>query len=250
MVPYPYLLLVSVHWSTERRSCMESARRSGVTGFAAAVVAALAVIGPPPVEAQCQHGASIFKTCQSVKRSCATNADCVDGIECTNDLCDTSISNVTNCTISLAHADTCGDTTKINGAFDVDDFGGDNVRTPPVGNLPIGGVFGNAVCCAGPSLPCFVGPSGSTFVIPATATGCGPLALPGAALAGIVTFVSNTYVIQPDDPDPLPNQGNVTVQDLCNAGAVGCSMGQNTVQFTASPDLVTGCDHSPNPRSP
>ena len=56
-------------------------------------------------------------------------------------------------------------------------------------------------------------------------------------------------MIQPDDPDPLPNQGNVTVQDLCNAGAVGCSMGQNTVQFTASTDLVTGCSNPPKPDS-
>src|SRR5262249_18235275 len=55
--------------------------------------------------------------------------------------------------------------------------------------------------------------------------------------------------IQPDDPDPLPNQGNVTVQDLCNAGPVGCSMGLNTVQFTASTDLVTGCDNSAKPDS-
>ena len=122
-----------------------------------------------------------------MKRTCATDADCNDGIECTNDVCDQAIGHTTNCTISLGHADTCGDTTKINGAFDIDDFGGDNVRTPAVGNLPISGVFGNAVCCAGPSLPCFVGPSGSTFVIPALTTGCGALALPGAALAGIVS---------------------------------------------------------------
>jgi hypothetical protein len=47
-----------------------------------------------------------------------------------------------------------------------------------------------------------------------------------------VPFQSNTYVIQPDDPDPLPNQGNVRVQDLCNAGVVGCNTGVNTVQFT------------------
>ena len=151
---------------------MDSGRQiEGVRYLLIALVAA-GILFPTGARAGapvCQHGASIFKTCQSVKRSCASNADCVDGIECTNDVCDTSISNTTNCTISLGHADTCGDTTKITGAFDIDDFGGDNVRTPPLGNLPIGGVFGNAVCCAGPTLPCFVGPAGSTFVTHARA---------------------------------------------------------------------------------
>ena len=99
----------------------------------------------------CQHGASIFKTCQSVKRTCVNNADCDDDIQCTNDVCDQAIGNTTDCTISLQHADTCNDTTKITEGFDIDDFGGDNVRTPAVGNLPISGVFGNAVCCAGPA---------------------------------------------------------------------------------------------------
>lgn len=197
----------------------------------------------------CQHGASIFKTCQSVKRTCVNDLDCDDGIQCTDDQCDTNIGNTTDCTISLAHADTCGDVTKITEAFDIDDFGGDNVRTPPVGDLPIQAIIGNAVCCAGPALPCFVGPAGFAFAIPAITTGCGALALPGAAVAGIVQFQSNTYVIQPDDPDPLPNQGNVKVQDLCNAGALGCSTGINTVQFTASTDLVTGCTNTPTPGS-
>lgn len=226
-----------------------NARRASA-GLSAAVLTALVALAPNDAGAQpCQHGASIFKTCQSVKRTCANNLDCDDGIQCTDDACDLSIGNTTDCAISLAHADTCGDVTKITEAFDIDDFGGDNVRTPPVGNLPISGVFGNAVCCAGPSLPCFVAPAGLAFVVPAATTGCGNLALPASGTAGSVQFRSNTYVVQPDDPDPLPNQGNVKVQDLCNAGAVGCSTGINTVQFTASTDLVTGCINTPSPDS-
>jgi hypothetical protein len=214
------------------------------------MLVAVGLLLPSGARAQpCQHGASIFKTCESVKRTCVNNLDCDDGIQCTDDQCDTNIGNTTNCTISLAHADTCGDTTKITEAFDIDDFGGDNVRTPPVGNLPISLVGGNAVCCAGPVLPCFVGPAGSLFVVPNSASGCGNLPLPGSGVPGFVQFVSNTYVIQPDDPDPLPNQGNVRVQDLCNAGALGCSTGINTVQFTASTDLVTGCNNTPTPGS-
>jgi hypothetical protein len=216
----------------------------------AAVIFVAGIIVAPAAQAQpCQHGASIFKTCESVKRTCANAADCDDGIQCTDDSCDQNIGHTTNCTISLAHADTCGDTTKITEAFDVDDFGGDNVRTPPVGNLPISSVSGNAVCCAGPTLPCFVGPAGSLFVVPNSASGCGNLPLPGSGLPGLVQFLSNTYVIQANDPDPLPNQGNVRVQDLCNAGALGCSTGINTVQFTASTDLVSGCINTPTPGS-
>ena len=229
---------------------MKSGRQVECVSFVVAVLAAVGMLVPSAARAQpCQHGASIFKTCESVKRTCADDSDCDDGIECTDDACDQDIGHTTNCTISLAHADTCGDTTKITEAFDIDDFGGDNVRTPPVGNLPISGVVGNAVCCAGPTLPCFVGPAGSLFVVLNAASGCGNLPLPGSGVPGLVQFLSNTYVIQADDPDPLPNQGNVKVQDLCNAGAVGCSTGVNTVQFTASTDLVTGCNNTPTPGS-
>src|SRR5262249_26801318 len=197
----------------------------------------------------CQHGASIFKTCESPKRSCSVDADCpdtpcADGV-CTGSVGGAFVDNHTNCMISLQNADTCGDTTKITEGFDIEDFGGDNVRVPAVGNLPISGIFGNAVCCAGPVLPCFVGPAGSLFVVPNSASGCGALPLPGAGTAGIVTFTQNTYTIQPTDPDPLPNQANVRVGDLCNSGVPGCSTGISTVQFVAATDLETGCGLAP-----
>ena len=229
---------------------MESGRQIEVVRCLTAVLVAVGIFLPTGARAQpCQHGASIFKTCESVKRTCANNADCNDNNQCTNDTRDTNIGHTTNCEISLGHADTCGDVTKITEAFDIDDFNGDDVRTPPVGNLPISGVFGNAVCCAGPVLPCFVGPAGLVFAIPALETGCGPLALPGVGTRGLVTFASNTYVIQANDPDPLPNQGNVRVKDLCNAGSVGCSTAINTVQFGATTDLVSGCINDPTPNS-
>jgi hypothetical protein len=100
----------------------------------------------------------IATTASSARTTCATRASATRPIAL----------------ISLAHADTCGDVTKINEAFDIDDFGGDNVRTPPAGNLPISGVFGNAVCCAGPTLPCFVGPAGLAFAVrpPRPAAAC------------------------------------------------------------------------------
>src|SRR5262245_40833749 len=109
---------------------IRSRTRAAIVVPGVLVVAVLlgAAAGPRDAAAQCAHGASIFKTCQSPKRSCATNADCQDNDECTNNVCDTTISNVTDCTISLTHADTCGDTTKVLLAFDVQDFGGDAVR--------------------------------------------------------------------------------------------------------------------------
>jgi hypothetical protein len=154
---------------------------------------------------------------------------------------------VTDCTLTLTHSDTCGDTTKITEAFDLQDFGGDNVRVPALGNLPISGVLGNAVCCAGPALPCFVGPAGSAAAIAAAETGCGALALPGAGTAGSVSFRQNTYVVQPNDPDPLPDQANITVKDLCDVFPAGCSSGLSTVQFTAGTDIFDddGCTSAP-----
>jgi hypothetical protein len=114
------------------------------TIFVLVFVAAVAV--PARIEAQCNHGVSNFKTCESPKRTCTSNGDCDDGLECTDDVCDTAgLSNVTNCVLTLTHADTCGDRTKVVEAFDTQDVGGDNVRVPAVGNLPIDAINGNAV---------------------------------------------------------------------------------------------------------
>src|SRR2546426_7883450 len=192
-----------------------------------AIVALLVTaVAPAPSHAACRHGASISKTCQSPRRQCTTDAFCDDANPCTDDHCNLAESNVTDCLITLGDADTCGDTLQVNEGFDVQDFGGDNVRVPAVGSLPVDSVDDNAVCCPGPSVPCLVGPAGSTF---STTVMCGGsptvLTLPGLGTAGSVTFRQNTYVIQTNDPDPLPDQGNVRVQDLCNAGASGCSTG-------------------------
>jgi hypothetical protein len=227
------------------------AKKSGWFWLLTPTLLLFAAAVPTGAQAACQHGASIFNTCDSVRRSCAAAADCVDTNECTDDACDTqSLSNVTDCIITLSHADTCGDRTKVNEGFDVEDVGGDNVRVPPVaGSLPINSVNGNAVCCAGPVLPCFVAPAGDAGVIPNSASGCGNLPLPGVATPGSVDFRQNTYVVQPNDPDPLPDQGTVKVQDQCNASATGCSGLQNSIQFTASTDLETGCVHNSTPDS-
>jgi hypothetical protein len=219
--------------------------------LAVTVLSVVFGIGVPSMaRAACQHGVSTFKTCESPRRTCAANGDCDDGLPCTDDVCDTvNLSNVTDCTIILTHADTCGDNTKITEAFDVQDVGGDDVRVPAVGNLPIDAINGNAVCCAGPVLPCFVAPAGAVGSISNATSGCGILNLPGSATVGSVEFRQNTYVIQANDPNPLPDQGTFRAQDLCNASVSGCSMAVNTVQFTAATDLVPGCLNPPSPES-
>jgi hypothetical protein len=223
-----------------------SPRRFTIIGALVAFVV-IGAAAAPAARAVCQHGVSTFKTCDSPKRTCASDADCDDGLPCTDDVCDTqALSNVTDCLLILTHADTCGDVTRINESFDVQDFGGDNVRVPAAGNLPIDAISGNAVCCAGPVLPCFVAPASAVGTISNATSGCGNLPLPGAAQAGSIQFRQNTYVIQPNDPNPLPDQGTFRVADLCNVSPSGCSMGVNTVQFTAATDLVSGCTFPPS----
>jgi len=204
--------------------------------LAASIPAARAGVPPP-----CNHGTAVFKSCESPRRTCVEDADCADGKECTDDVCNIEVPNTTNCLLSLGHADTCGDTTRIDEAFDVQDFQGDNVRVPNIGNLPIDSTSGNAVCCPGPAFPCFVAPANAMGTIPNSETSCGDLNLPGAPTPGTVSVRQNTYVIQPDDPDPLPDQANFRIRDRCDAGLQGCSTGLNTVQFTAATDLITGC---------
>jgi hypothetical protein len=191
----------------------------------------------------CEHDLAVVKSCEEPRRSCGGASDCSDGNACTDDACDTTTSNVTDCILTATHADSCGDTTRIEGAFDEQDFGGDDVRVPALGDLPIETVGGNAVCCVGPSLPCFVGPSGATTIVPDAETGCGDLALPGEASPGSIGFRQNTYVVAPDDPDPLPDRGTISHLDRCDAQPDGCSVDPASTSATATTDLVTGCSN-------
>jgi hypothetical protein len=152
---------------------------------------------------------------------------------CVSPVC---VGEATDCTINIGHADFFGDTVRIMAAWDVVDIGmaGDNVRVPAVGNLPITAVFGNTTCVVGGSLPCNVGAAGSILN-----------GLPGDPNPGLVSFSSNTYVVEIDDPSPLPDQANVQVTDLCDdPDTMGCSSLVNTVQFTASTTFPDCDDNS------
>jgi len=187
--------------------------RWGAVGVALAMVA-VAVLGVLTLnsgdEAKAQpiqfHGITIQKVCEGPSK----------------------VGDTTECLIRIANADDFGDTIEVHEAWDVQDAGDDAVRVPAVGDLPIASVDGNALCAPGPALPCLIGAPGSTLS-----------GLPGDPVEGSVTFLSNEYVVQPGDADPLTDQGNVVWHDHCDApGTVGCADVFNTAQAPASINLV------------
>jgi hypothetical protein len=132
----------------------------------------------------------------------------------------------------LGYNDDFGDTIKVLEAWDVQDFGGDNVRVPATGNLPIVHVGGNTTCTIGGALPCLIGPGGSTLA-----------GLPGDPNPGFVRFRQNAYVVQPDDPDVLLDQATVAWEDLCDdPDTTGC--GAQVINLAPAPASapVTDCD--------
>lgn len=165
------------------------------------------------------HGITIAKQCSLQTRICDTDADCSGAQgECQENRCDTSIPNTTSCSIRVTNADEFGDTIQLLGAFDQIQNNGGPTRNPSVGDLPIIAVSGTTTCTIGGSLPCNIAPGAS------------------------VTFQSAGYNPTPLDPNPLPDQANVAIKDLCDAqGTLGCNDGQNTVQFSAASILVNGC---------
>jgi len=130
--------------------------------------------------------------------------------------------------IRVTHDDDYGDTISVDAAWDIVDPLGAATRVPTVGNLVIVAVSGNTTATVGGPLPVKIGPPGSTLS-----------GLPGNPAVGRVTFAQNTYVIQPGDPDPLPDQGSVNVHDLCDApGTLGCSPITNLLQYVAQTDIT------------
>jgi hypothetical protein len=169
-------------------------------------LAALVRVKPAEAAPIVLHGATIAKGCNSPK----------------------SPGDTTDCSIQVGYNDQGGDTISVDEVWDVEDFGTDNVRVPAVGNLQIIAVSGNTTCVVAGALPCKIGPSGSVLN-----------GLPGTGSNGSVTFQSNTYTIQNNDADPLPDQGNAKVHDLCDSPTTsGCNSASNTIQFTSQTDLV------------
>jgi len=139
------------------------------------------------------HGVSIFKSCVSPKNTCGSDADCADPNSCTGlGTCTSSGANHMNeCTITLLNSDASLDDIRVNAASDtVFAAGGNQVFN----NLPVSGTSGTVSgdCDVGtpidPTMGCILDPTAS------------------------ISFISNQYVIQPTDPDPLPDMAAVNKQ--------------------------------------
>jgi hypothetical protein len=166
------------------------------------------------------HALTIGKECVSPKNSCGSNTDCTDPNSCNGlGVCTSSGANhMTECSILLINSDPSLDDVKVLSASDtISAFAGPQTFN----NLPVssttGTVSGDCTGSIDPLIGCTLSPGAS------------------------ITFLSNQYVIQPTDPNPLPDQGTVLVQDLCTAGLIGCSTIPVALQAPASTNLVSGC---------
>jgi len=165
------------------------------------------------------HGAGILKSCTSPVIVCDNDAECSGASgECQENKCDTSGLHATSCIIQVTNLDGFGDTIRVNSAFDLISNTGGPTRNPAAGNLQIIAVSGTTTCVVGGALPCDLQSTNSS-----------------------VTFASSGYNPTAADPNPLLDQGNSQVQDLCNVQPGGCNTTPQTIQFGASTSLVSGC---------
>jgi len=126
------------------------------------------------------------------------------------------VGQATFCEITATNNDGFLDTITIKEMFDIVQASPGNVRVPAAGNLPIVFVSGTTTCVVAGSFPCNLGPGAS------------------------VTVRSNAYVIDGDDPSPLPDQGQIVWQDTCNIQPVGCSSQDNLGQAPAT-TIIAQC---------
>jgi hypothetical protein len=201
--------------SRSRRTLRAWLRSLGLGLLTCAIWLAL----PGRVEAQ-GHGATIEKSCVGQKNTCGSNADCADPLSCSGQgICTSSGANhMIECTIILTNTDASGDSLRVLAASDtIFAAGGDQTFT----NLPVSSTSGTVSGDCTGSIDPLVGCTLSS----------------GAS----VSFISNQYVIQPTDPNPLQNQGEVRVQDLCNVNPTFCSALPFSLTIGSSTSLVSGC---------
>jgi hypothetical protein len=175
------------------------------------------------------HGVTIQKACTASPRTCSSDADCSDNNACNGlETCDLSIPNTTVCHITVSNADGFNDSITIKNAFDViKPFAADQVIVP---NLVVESVSGNTTCAVGDQ-PLLADPTTWCVIGPDTGSG-----------VGSVTFISDSYVVLATDPDPLPDQGTVTVADNCDgANTANCNPNNANVSFSSQSDLQSGC---------
>jgi hypothetical protein len=191
--------------------------RFGVSLFASAGILLCARAG-----GQISHNPGLTKSCEP-RKTCTANSECG-----TNECCSTLPGeNVTECTLIVQNLDEFDDTWRIHEAFDVIHAAAGDVRIPASGNLPIVAVSGTTTCSVGGTLPCDLGPLASA------------------------TFRSAGYVVQPNDTNPLEDQGHWSLQDLCNApDTQNCTTTIFPFSVTFLTNNSSGCQPEPCPPTP
>ena len=165
------------------------------------------------------HGAGIQKSCTGPVIVCDADADCSGASgECQKINATLRVNIQPAVVIAVTNLDVFGDTIRVNSAFDI-------IAAPLAPNvgvrrqvtLQIVAVSGIHDCVVGGSLPCDLLTTSST-----------------------VTFASSGYNPTAADPDPLPDQGNSQVQDLCNVQQPAAAPTTKN-QYELRPHLVSGC---------
>jgi hypothetical protein len=133
------------------------------------------------------------------------------------------IGDLANCTMRVINEDDFGDTIRVLEFWDVVGEGANQFRVPTTGNLPIIEVSAGVTC-----VPDGTQPIGLTF----------PCTMPGAINgSGEFVRVRSTYTVPEWATDPLLDQANAIVQDLCDVQPIGCNPNPQQQQFGASVSL-------------
>ena len=202
------------------------------------VLALTALLFSSFAQAQAGHGIALRKGCEGPVAVCQSDADCSDGNQCTDDLCDPGDQYLSalDCEITATYNDTYGDRITLTSVFDTIEATDGDVRNPATGSLPIVLVSGNTDCQVGGTLPCAIGPANNDF-----------------AESGTVVFQSTGYIPKANDPAILYDTGESFATDQCNGTTFDplCPATPNALRALAPGQnaVVDGCENPFEPDS-
>ncbi len=150
----------------------------------------------------------------------------------------TKVGDLASCTMSVANEDEYGDTLEIHEFWDLVGMGMDQFRNPPMGNLPIVAIDDPVVCPDGTmaEITCAMGDGPIGLVFPCEMGGCATP--PGGNGSMLAVTVMSEYIVPDGSEDPLLDQANVIVDDMCDApDTIGCNPNPQQQQFGAAVSL-------------
>jgi hypothetical protein len=204
------------------------------TGLVVLAVVALVLL-PAAAQAQAQHGAQFAKSCQQNINRCATDSDCADANECTDDVCATTGdpgSNMIDCLFTVTNTDGFQDSLTILQATDTVTNGtGAPLSSDAILVVSTSGTVSGPGCDADSDI-------GGTAAVPDPTETC------TLAFGASITFRSNFYTVQAADPTPLTDLAIASVLDECDSPTTeGCSNSPSPGGFGASSTVVPGCSN-------